>query len=184
VPTQKKAAAIDELEEQLRGLKALVLTDYRGLPTPELNQLRIRLHDAGAEYRIVKNTLLTIAAQRLGITGVEPLLEGPTAMAYSTTEDARLAKALLDYIRTSRSQLKVKGGVLGTTVLVDAQVESLATLPPLPDLQGRLVGSIQGALGGFVGVLNAKLSELLSVFDERAKQLGGEAPADAPAQTA
>ena len=182
MPTPKKAAAIEELEEQLRGLKALVLTDYRGLPTPELNQLRVRLREAGAEYRIVKNTLLTIAAQRLGIEGVEPLLEGPTAMAYSTTEDAKVAKALLDYIRVSRSQLKVKGGVLGTSVLEGAEVESLAALPPKADLQARLVGNIQGALGGFVGVLNAALSELVSVFDERAKQLGdGEAPAEAPA---
>ncbi len=183
MPTPKKAAAIDELEGQLRELKALVLTDYRGLPTPELNQLRVRLRDAGAEYRIVKNTLLAIAAQRLGITGVESLLEGPTAMAYSTSEDAKVAKALLDYIRTSRSQLKVKGGVLGTTVLEATQVESLATLPPKPELQARLVGSIQGTLGGFVGVLNAKLAELVSVFDQRAKQLG-EAPVEASGQTA
>ena len=182
MPTPKKAAAIEELEEQLRELKALVLTDYRGLPTPQLNQLRIRLHDAGAEYRIVKNTLLTIAAHRLGIEGIEPLLEGPTAMAYSTTEDAKVAKALLDFIRTSRSQLKVKGGILGTEVLEVAQVESLATLPSRADLQARLVGNIQGTLSGFVGVLNAALSELLSVFDERAKQLGGgEPPAEASA---
>ena len=180
MPTPKKAAAIEELEGQLRELKALVLTDYRGMPTPELNQLRIRLHEAGGEYRIVKNTLLTIAAKRLGIEGVEPLLEGPTAMAYSTTEDAKIAKALLDFIRMSRSQLKVKGGILGTVVLESTQVESLAALPSRADLQARLVGNIQGTLSGFVGVLNAALSELLSVFDERAKQLGSEMPPEAP----
>jgi large subunit ribosomal protein L10 len=185
VPTPKKAAAIDELAEQLREVRAVFLTDYRGLPTPELNQLRVRLRDVDAEYKIVKNTLLIIAAKRLGIQGADSLLEGPTAMAVSSSEDSKLAKALLDYIRTSRSQLKVKGGILGTTVLQDAEVATLATLPPKADLQARLVGDIQGALGGFVGVLNAALSELLSVFDERAKQLGGgEAPAEAPAQTA
>lgn len=184
MPTPKKAAAIEELEGQLREIKALVLTDFRGLPTPELNQLRLRLRDVGGEYKIVKNTLLTIAAKRLGIEGVESLLEGPTAMAYSSTEDAKLAKALLDYIRTSRSQLKVKGGILGTSMLEGAQVETLASLPPRADLQARLVGNIQGTLSGFVGVLNAGLSELLSVFDERAKQLGGETPAEAPAPAA
>lgn len=182
MPTPKKAAAIDELTEQLREIKAVVLTDYRGLPTPELNQLRIRLRDASAEYKVVKNTLLTIAAQRLGITGVESLLAGPTAMAYSTTEDSRVAKALLDYIRTSRSQLIVKGGILGKTAIETSQVEVLATLPPRAELQAKLVGNIQGSLGGFIGVLNAALSELLSVFDERGKQLaGGETPAEASA---
>jgi large subunit ribosomal protein L10 len=182
VPTPRKAAAIDELEAQLREVKAIVLTDYRGLPTPELNRLRVRLRESGAEYQVVKNTLLTIAAKRVGISGVDSLLEGPTAMAYSSTEDARVARALLDYIRTSRSILTVKGGILGTAVLQGEQVETLASLPPRADLQARLVGNIQGSLGGFVGVLNAALSELVSVFDERAKQLGGgEAPAEAAA---
>jgi large subunit ribosomal protein L10 len=182
VPTPKKAAAIEELEEQLREIKAVVLTDYRGIPTPELNQLRVRLREVGAEYKIVKNTLLTIAAERLGIEGVEPLLGGPTAMACSSTEDARLAKVLLDYIRTSRSQLVVKGGILGRTALERSQVETLATLPPRAELQARLVGNIQGSLGGFIGVLNAALSEIIRVFDERGKQLSaGETPGEAAA---
>ena len=181
MPTPKKAAAIHELEEQLREVKAVVLTDYRGLPTPELNQLRVRLRDVGGEYRIIKNTLLAIAAKRLGIDGVEPLLEGPTAMAYSSTEDARLAKALLDYIRTSRSQLKVKGGILGATALQSAQVETLATLPPKADLQARLIGTVQSPLAGLVGVLSATHAELLRVLNERVKQLEA---AGAPAEPA
>ena len=184
MPTPKKAVAIDDLEAQLRDIKAIVLTDYRGLPTPELNRLRVRLREAGAEYQVVKNTLLTIAAKRLGIQDVDSLLAGPTAMAYSSTEDAKVAKALLDYIRTSRSLLSVKGGILGTAVLQREQVETLASLPPRADLQAQLVGNIQGSLGGFVGVLNAALSELISVFDERGKQLGGEQPAETPAPAA
>ncbi len=172
MPTPKKGEAIAELTHRLRSSKAVVLTDYRGLPTSELNALRARLHEAGAEYQVVKNTLLQIAAERVGISGLEPVLQGPTAMAYSTEKDIELAKALLDYVRVSRSRLAVKGGILGQDSLSAERVESLATLPARPDLQARLAGNIQGPLAGVVGLLNSALGDLVRVLAEREKQLG------------
>lgn len=171
MPTPRKAEAIGELTERLRTAKAIVLTDYRGLPTPELNALRVRLRDAGAEYAVVKNTLLVIAAKQAGVRGLEPVLEGPTAMAFSTEKDIEVAKAVADYIRVSRTPLAIKGGVLGSEALSAERVQSLATLPPKPELQARLAGNIQGPLSGLVGLLNSALSELLSVLNEREKQL-------------
>ncbi len=172
MPTAKKAEAIASLVDQLKASRALVLTDYRGLPTPELNTLRARLKEAGAEYQVVKNTLLVRAARQVGVSGLEPMLEGPTAMAFSTGKDAEVARAVADYVRVSRTSLAIKGGLLGADVLSSQQVETLAALPPKPDLQARLAGNIQGPLSGFVGLLNSALSELMSVLEERGKQLG------------
>ncbi len=171
MPTARKAEAIDELTERLKRAKTIVLTDYRGLPTPELNSLRKRLGEAGADYAVVKNTLLTIAAERAGVRGLEPVLEGPTAMAYSTEKDIEVARAIVDYIRISRSPLAIKGGVLGFEALSVERVQSLATLPPKEQLEAQLAGNIQGPLSGFVGLLNSALGELLRVLNEREKQL-------------
>ena len=105
-------------------------------------------------------------------SGLEPVLQGPTAMAYSTEKDIEVARALLDYVRVSRSRLAVKGGILGLDALSAERVESLATLPPKADLQARLAGNIQGPLAGFVGLLNSALGDLVRVLAEREKQLG------------
>jgi large subunit ribosomal protein L10 len=171
MPTPKKGQAIDALAEQLRAAKVIVITDYRGMPTPELNVLRSRLKAAGAQYQIAKNTLLLKAAKNVGLEGLESVLEGPTAMAISNETDVEVAKALGDYIRGSRTVLSIKGGALGTQALSKAEVETLGTLPPKPALQAQLAGNIQGPLSGFVGLLNGALSELARVLDERAKQL-------------
>ena len=171
MPTAKKSEAVVDLTSRLRLSRAVVLTDYRGLPTSELNALRARLKEAGGEYHVVKNTLLEIAAKRVGIKGLEPILEGPTAMAISHERDVELARAVVDYIRSTRTPLAIKGGVLCGEALTTAKVEELAALPTKPDLQARLAGSIQGPLAGFVGLLNSALGELVTVLQERQKQL-------------
>lgn len=171
MPTAKKGEAVANLTSRLRLSRAVVLTDYRGLPTPELNALRARLKEAGGEYHVVKNTLLEIAARRVGIRGLEPILEGPTAMAISHERDVELARAVVDYIRSARTPLTIKGGVLGGEALTTAKVEELAALPAKPDLQARLAGNIQGPLAGFVGLLNSALGELVTVLKEREKRL-------------
>jgi large subunit ribosomal protein L10 len=171
MPTPKKSQAIDALAKQLRAAKVIVITDYRGLPTPELNVLRSRLKAAGAQYQIAKNTLLLKAAKNIGLEGLDSVLEGPTAMAFSNETDVEVARAVADYIRTSRTILSIKGGALGNQALSKVEVETLATLPPKPALQAQLAGNIQGPLSGFVGLLNGALSELALVLDERAKQL-------------
>jgi large subunit ribosomal protein L10 len=171
MPTKKKGEAIAALTKQLKAAKVIVVTDYRGMPTPELNVLRARLRTADAQFVIAKNTLLQIAARNVGITGLDPALEGPTAVAISNEKDAEVAKAVADYVRTTKTVLAIKGGALGTEALTKAQVEDLALLPPKPALQALLAGTIQGPLSGFVGLLNGALSEICRVLDEREKQL-------------
>ena len=131
MPTEKKGQAISALTEQLKSAKVIIVTDYRGMPTPEVNTLRTRLKSADAQYLVAKNTLLQIAAKNVGINGLDSVLEGPTAIAISNEKDAEVAKVLSEFVRGSRTVLAIRGGALGKSVLTKEQVETLGTLPQI-----------------------------------------------------
>jgi large subunit ribosomal protein L10 len=175
LPTERKKKLIGQLEEALRQHDVAILTNPRGLSTPDLNALRAKLHDVDATYVIAKNTLLGRAASECGIAGLSPMLEQQTALALGNDRAQDVSKALADYVRMNRSPLTVKGGILGGRVITVAQVEQLATLPPRLALRGRLAGTIQAPLSGFVGLLDSALGELVRVLDARQAQLGESA---------
>lgn len=169
MPTPKKSAEIDLIAEKLRDASAAILTDYRGLNVPALATLRGQLRPSGAEFRIVKNTLARIAAERVGLASLVPLLEGPTAIAFASDDVAAPAKVLSDFARTSRV-LSIKGALLAGRTLTTAEVGALAELPSKPQLQAQLVGNIQGVLAGVVGVLDGVLASLVYTLEARAEQ--------------
>jgi large subunit ribosomal protein L10 len=91
VPTEAKAAEVEELKKELAGTPALVFTDYRGLKVVEIQELRRRLRSRGIRYRVVKNTLLRRAAAESGLPDLKKLLEGPTAIAIGERDEVELA---------------------------------------------------------------------------------------------
>ena len=94
MPTPKKAQIIDELQEKLSTSQVAVLADFRGLNVAQVTALRRKLREAGAHYEVYKNTLIKIAAERVGIAGLEPYLEGPTAVAFAGDDVAAPARIL------------------------------------------------------------------------------------------
>jgi large subunit ribosomal protein L10 len=170
VPTPRKSAEIDQLEQKLREAQATIVADYRGLSVAELGQLRSQLRPAGVEFRIAKNTLTHIAAQRAGVEGLDDFLVGPTAIAFAGDDVATAARVLGDFARTSRV-LTIKGALMGGLKMSPEQVGQLATLPSKPVLQATLAGYIQGPLSGFVGLLNGALSSIAYTLEARAKQM-------------
>jgi large subunit ribosomal protein L10 len=170
VPTPRKSAEIDYLEQRLREASATIVADYRGLSVAALGQLRGQLRPAGVEFRVAKNTLTQIAAKRAGVEGLDELLVGPTAIAFTGDDIAAAARALSEFARTSRI-LTIKGALMGGLRMNPDQVGELATLPSKPVLQATLAGNIQGPLSGFVGVLNGVLSSIAYTLDARAQQL-------------
>ena len=170
----RKGDEIDQIERWLRGAQVAILTDYRGLTVQQLGQLRGQLRPSGAEVHVVKNTLTRIAAARVGIDGLDPLLEGPTAITFGRDDVAAPAKALDDAARTM-PMLQVKGGVLGGRVLNPNEVKRLAGLPGRAQLQAQLVGNIQGTLAGVVGVLNGAVSSIVYTLEARSHQLESQA---------
>jgi len=170
VPTPRKSAEIDLLEQKLRDASATIVADYRGLSVAEIGQLRNQLRPAGVELRVAKNTLTQIAARRAGIEGLDELLVGPTAIAFAGEDVAAAARVLGDFARTSRI-LTIRGAPMGSLRMNADQVGQLATLPSKPTLQGTLAGTIQGPLAGFVGLLNGALASLAYTLEARAEQM-------------
>lgn len=174
MPTSAKAKTIDELTEQLSNAKLIVLTDYRGLRVADLQDLRTNLRKTGGEIRVAKNTLTRIAAENAGITGLEPLLEGPLAIGFSSDDVVGFSKALTDFARTSRI-LTIRAGVLDKNVITVADVEALSTMPSKEVLQGKLLGLLQSPMARTVGVLSGPSRSVAYLLKARADQLGGTA---------
>jgi large subunit ribosomal protein L10 len=172
---EKKGEVVRQLAEKLSRCNIAITTDYRGLSVAEMTELRRRLRQGEIEYRVIKNTLTRFAAEQAGKEGLTSIIEGPTAIAFGYGDIAAPAKALIDYIRSSKSELKIRGGLLDRRVLSAAEVTALATLPPKEELIAKLLGGMQGPLFALVGVLNATLAGFLGVLNARVKQLeGGE----------
>ncbi len=170
VPSKRNIEAVAELEGKFRRTPTVFLTDYRGLTVAELANLRRQLREVGVDYRVAKNTLTLLAAQRAGIAGLGPMLAGPTAIAFVGGDAAAAARALTDFARTSRI-LTVKGGVLERQVLSGEDVQEVARLPSREQLRADLAGAVQGPLASLIGVLNGALSGIVHALEERAKQL-------------
>jgi large subunit ribosomal protein L10 len=181
---QEKELVVAELTERLRSSQALVVADYRGLGMTEIDGLRGELLKHGANFTVVKNTLTRIAAQAAGAEPLLALLEGPSAIAFVSSEGdpVAAAKAISDAARTTRI-LTIRGGVLQGRPMTEAEVEDLAKLPPLETLRGQVIGAIVAPLMTLMGLLTAPLQDLYGLIDARIEQLqeqdGGGAAAGA-----
>jgi large subunit ribosomal protein L10 len=153
-PRPEKAAVVTEVKERLSAADAAILTEYRGLTVQDLATLRRSLTEAGGEYKIYKNTLVRFAVQDSGLAELEPLLEGPVAIAFVSGDAVAVAKALRDFGRTNPN-LVIKGGLLGTSILSAADTTALANLPSREVLLARLAGGLAAPLQQFAGLLQA-----------------------------
>ena len=181
----EKEAVVAELAERLRSADSLIVADYRGLTNAQLETLRARLREHGAQLKIVKNTLTRRAATEAGSELLLALLEGPTAIAFVESEGdpIAVAKALSDTARETRV-LTVRGGVMTGRAITDADVEELAKLPPTEVVKSQLVGVIIAPLTQLLGLLTAPVRDLIGLIDARVEQLGEGASADAEGASA
>lgn len=172
MPTREKAAKIDDLVERLSRSQLTIITDYRGLTVDALQGFRARVRPLDAEFRIAKNTLTRIAAEQVGIEGLETQLEGPTAILFAYGDVVAPAKAVSDFARTSRI-LEVRAGVMNNQVLGPADVEAISSLPPREELLGKLVGLLASPMSRTVGVLSGPSRSVAYLVNARAEHLGG-----------
>jgi len=170
---QKKAQIIDKLQEALAKCSVGILTDYRGLSTPEVTNLRCRLRESGIEYKVVKNTLARFAAQRAGREDLVSCFEGPVAIAFGYGDITEPAKILADYIRTSKASLSIEGGFLSDRLLTEDDVMTLSTVPSREQLIAKVVGGMQSPISALVGGLGAPIRQIMEVLQARIQQLEG-----------
>jgi large subunit ribosomal protein L10 len=168
VPTQDKIDAVDELRTRLRGVKAVLLTEYRGLTVQQLSDLRKQLRAVAAEYKVVKNRLARLALSP-DLASVGTHLKGPTGMIIAREDPVAVAKTLHTFARTNQA-LVIKAGYVEGQLLEPAGLKALADLPSREALRAQLVGLLQGPLAQLVGLLQAPQRELVYVLDQRGKQ--------------
>ena len=171
---QKKAQIIDRLQEAFSKCNVGILTNYRGLSTPEITILRRRLRESGIEYRVVKNTLARFAAERAGRDALVSSFDGPIAIAFGYDDITEPAKILADYIRTSKVSLSIEGGFLVDRLLTEEDVMALSTLPSREVLLARVLGGMQSPISALAGCLVTPIRRIMGVLQARIQQLEGE----------
>lgn len=192
-PRADKAAVVDEVRERFADADAVVVTEYRGLDVPAMAELRRSLRDAGAQYKIYKNTLVRRAVADDGPDGLADMLVGPTALAFVDDDPTPVAKALKQFAGDNEN-LVIKGGVLNGDLLDEAQVRQLAELPSRHELLSGIAAGLAAPLQQIASMMNNILAEvpgLLQALSDKggasdaapaAADAGDDAPAeDAPA---
>jgi large subunit ribosomal protein L10 len=180
----EKAAVIEEVADQIRAAETIFAVDYRGLSVKDAADLRTRLVEAGATFRVVKNRLTIRAADAAGAESLKELLEGPTAFTFiAEGGDAALAAKALAQYRRDTDALAFKGGQMGGDVLSIEQIESISRLPARDVLHGQFVGVLASPLTTLVRGLAGMISGLASQLQQMADQglvSGAEPAAEAP----
>jgi len=178
----QKAAVIDEIAAEIKEADAIYAVDYRGISVPAAAELRTKLRDADATFRIVKNTLTERAADKAEIAELKELLEGPTALTFVRGDAALAAKAINDHARATET-LAFKGGFMNGAPLTPDDIKSIARLPARDVLYGQLVGIVASPITGLARGLGSLLGGLaIALGQVQAKKESGEIPAgDAPA---
>jgi large subunit ribosomal protein L10 len=177
---EQKAATVAEIAESLKEAEAVFAVDYRGISVPQAAELRTRLREADATFRIVKNSLTERAADEVGADTLKALLEGPTALTFVRGDAALAAKAIQTF-RRETDKLEFKGGLLGSEAVDTEQLLALARLPARDVLYGQLVGVVASPITGLVRGLNALIAGLAIQLSQIAeKKESGEIPAGEP----
>jgi len=177
MPTPAKAEIIDNLVEKLGRASVTILVQTQGLKVKDMNDLRAKMRAAKLDFQVAKNTLLRIASERNNMTTLDTsIFNGQTAVAMGYDDEITAAKAVFDYVRTSKIVV-LKSGILGGRALTADQVESLAKMSGGKNhTKAQVVGTIQGPLASTYGLLTAPLRDLCYVIQARAEQLQGAEP--------
>jgi large subunit ribosomal protein L10 len=171
--TEKKVHIVESLQETFSRCRTGILTDYRGLTTAEINELRRKLREAGIEYRVVKNSLARLALKNAGLGDLAGAFTGPLAVAFDFSDSPVVAKVLADYLRATKSTLGIKGGFLANRVLTPKEVETLAKLPSKSVLISQVMAGMKSPIYGLVNVLAGPIRGIMGVLQARIKQLEG-----------
>ncbi|MBI2170615.1 MAG: 50S ribosomal protein L10 [Chloroflexi bacterium] len=173
MPSARNVRLLDDTTEKLARAKVAIATDFAGIPTGTLTELRRHLRANGMDYKVVKNTLMERSADAVGKPEVKELLAGPTGIAFGYDDGLQAIKVITEYVRANRSPITVRGAALDGRVFRGDQLTQLTQLPSRQVLLGQLVGQLASPMSRLVNVLNSPLAGLAMVLQQRARQLEG-----------
>src|SRR6476469_2400831 len=182
---EEKSTAIEEIAAQIEGAEAIFAVDYRGISVSQAAELRSKLREADASFRIVKNRLTKLAADHAGEARLAELLEGPTALPFVRGDTAQAAKAISTFNK-DHGVLTFKGGFMEGLTLDDDKFKSIARLPSRDVLNGQFAGVVASPLTGLVRGLGSMIQGLALQLGQIAEKglVSGEAPAEPPKEEA
>ena len=158
----QKADSVAQLNAVFNEVGVVVVTRNLGLSVDQSTELRTKMRDAGASYKVAKNRLAKLALKDTDYAGLEDFLTGPTGLAWST-DPVAAAKAAVDFAK-SNDKLEIVGGSMGSQVLDEAGVKALASMPSLDELRGKIVGLVNAPATKVAQLVNAPAAKLARVF--------------------
>ncbi len=164
----EKQYLIDEVQTHLKKSDYVILTNYTGATVADVADLREKLSAERAEFHVIKNSSLRVAARALGLPEFDTALNGPTAIIVGGKNSPGVAKVLKQFFK-DKQKVEVKGGVLGKKVISAQQVQQLADMPSLETMRAQFLGLINQPAGSFVRVLAAAPQGLLNVLQAKAR---------------
>ncbi len=158
----QKADSVAQLNAVFNEAGVVVVTRNLGLSVEQSTALRTKMREAGASYKVAKNRLAKLALKDTDYTGIDEYLNGPTALAYSE-DPVTAAKVAVEFAKTN-DRLEIVGGSMGATVLDEAGIRALASMPSLDQLRGTIVGLVNAPATKIARVVNEPASKLARVF--------------------
>lgn len=172
MPNKQNIAAVEELKEKLGRSQLTLVGEYRGLSVADMAALRNAVRATNAEVLVTKNTLTKIAANEVGINGLDEFLSGPVAITLAYGDPVATAKALNDYLKGAKKALQVRGGMLGTTRIASDDLERVASTPSREQSIARIMGGVNTPASRIVGALNGVMRNIAYILAQHAAGQG------------
>lgn len=164
MPNKENLAAVEELKEKLSRSQLTLIGEYRGLTVAEMADLRNAVRKTDAEIIVTKNTLTKIAANEVGITGLDEFLGGPVALTLSYGDPVATAKALNDYLKGAKKAMTVRGGLIGRDRIGGGDLERVASTPSREQSIAKIMGGVNAPASRIVGALNGVMRNIASIL--------------------
>jgi len=164
MPNQAKIEGVKKIREDLASADAIWIVDNRGLNVKKTEELRRKIRDLGASFKVYKNSLIELTMAEMGFPDMHDVLQGPSGFVFVSGDPVASAKVLKAFAKENEN-LKIKGGLLNNEIVTADQIRAVADLPSREELIAKLIGTIRSPLSGIVGVLNGPASKLVRVLN-------------------
>lgn len=151
---KQKEEEVKKLAEKLKEAKVILLTDYRGINVADVTKLRTDLRNSNSEYKVIKNNIIKRALDANGESGLDDLLEGPTALVIGTEDYLEPSKVIYNFSKNNEFY-KIKGGIIDGKVMTAEEIITLAKLPSRQELMAKLAGALLGNITKLAVALDA-----------------------------
>ena len=170
MPSQRNEKMLENILERMRDKPLIITARHSNVNASQMDELRRNVTSGGGKIFVAKNNIVKIAADELGIEGIDEIIDGPTAYIVAEDDIAGMVKALNNSIKDQSIDVQILGGVLDNELINSARVEQIADLPSRDQLIGMLASAMNGPINNLARVLNAPVQNLASALEQIAEQ--------------